>query len=117
MLAPRQAQHGHTGRPLDYTSTLKVAVGRCSVQKGRRASTREASTPELADMQASSFLGASLAPRQASGNSMQQRGTLQTVCVATPSRPPTSNKPKRSKVELIKEGSDFLRHPLMQVTF
>lgn len=68
-------------------------------------------------MQASSFLGASLAPRQASGNSMQQRGTLQTVCVATPSRPPTSNKPKRSKVELIKEGSDFLRHPLMQVTF
>ncbi|KAL4421460.1 hypothetical protein ABPG75_010751 [Micractinium tetrahymenae] len=65
-------------------------------------------------MQASSFLGAALAPRQGSGSVAQQRGTLQTVCVATPSRPPTSNKPKRSKVELIKEGSDFLRHPLMQ---
>ena len=36
------------------------------------------------------------------------------VCVATPSRPPTSRGPKRSKVEIIKENSDFLRHPLMQ---
>lgn len=36
------------------------------------------------------------------------------VCVATPSRPPSSRGPKRSKVELIKEKSDFLRHPLMQ---
>ena len=36
------------------------------------------------------------------------------TCVATPSRPPTSKPAKRSKVELIKEKSDFLRHPLMQ---
>lgn len=34
--------------------------------------------------------------------------------VATPSRPPTAHPPKRSKVEIIKENSDFLRHPLMQ---
>ncbi|KDD76815.1 nitrite and sulphite reductase [Helicosporidium sp. ATCC 50920] len=34
--------------------------------------------------------------------------------VATPSRPPTAFPAKRSKVELIKEHSDYLRHPLMQ---
>jgi len=34
--------------------------------------------------------------------------------VANPARPPTSKPAKRSKVELIKENSDFLRHPLMQ---
>lgn len=33
--------------------------------------------------------------------------------VATPSRPPASRLAKRSKVEIIKEESDFLRHPLM----
>lgn len=36
------------------------------------------------------------------------------VChVATPSKPPASRLAKRNKVELIKEKSDFLRHPLM----
>lgn len=60
----------------------------------------------------SAFLGNALAASRPSGNS--QRCTTTTTCVATPSRPPTSNKPKRSKVELIKEKSDFLRHPLMQ---
>lgn len=36
------------------------------------------------------------------------------VChVATPSKPPASRLAKRSKVEIIKEKSDFLRHPLM----
>jgi sulfite reductase (ferredoxin) len=34
--------------------------------------------------------------------------------VATPARPPAAKLAKRSKVELIKEDSDFLRHPLMQ---
>lgn len=34
--------------------------------------------------------------------------------VATPVRPPASKLAKRSKVEIIKEDSDFLRHPLMQ---
>ena len=34
--------------------------------------------------------------------------------VATPSRPPSANKAARSKVETIKEESDFLRHPLME---
>lgn len=33
--------------------------------------------------------------------------------VATPSKPPASRLAKRSKVEIIKEQSDFLRHPLM----
>eukprot|EP01023_Acetabularia_acetabulum_P040136 TRINITY_DN3887_c0_g1_i12.p1 TRINITY_DN3887_c0_g1~~TRINITY_DN3887_c0_g1_i12.p1 ORF type:complete len:645 (-),score=124.94 TRINITY_DN3887_c0_g1_i12:1498-3432(-) len=36
------------------------------------------------------------------------------VCVATPSRPPSSKTAKRSKVEIIKEKSDYLRHPLME---
>lgn len=36
------------------------------------------------------------------------------VNVATPSKAPTNRLAKRSKVELIKEGSDFLRHPLME---
>ncbi|KAL6768888.1 SIR1 [Auxenochlorella protothecoides x Auxenochlorella symbiontica] len=44
---------------------------------------------------------------------MGQRRSVIT-CVATPSRPPTAHGPKRSKVEIIKEKSDFLRHPLMQ---
>mmetsp|Transcript_19310 Transcript_19310/g.32460 ORF Transcript_19310/g.32460 Transcript_19310/m.32460 type:complete len:731 (+) Transcript_19310:143-2335(+) len=35
-------------------------------------------------------------------------------CVATPSRPPTAFKAKRSAVEQFKEDSDFLRHPLME---
>jgi sulfite reductase (ferredoxin) len=35
-------------------------------------------------------------------------------CVATPSRPPTAFKARRSAVEQFKEDSDFLRHPLME---
>lgn len=62
---------------------------------------------------ASTFVGAPLAPRSAQG-SAPNRGASTVTCVATPSRPPASNKAKRSKVELIKEQSDFLRHPLMQ---
>ena len=62
---------------------------------------------------ASTFVGAPLAPRSAQG-SAPSRGASTVTCVATPSRPPASNKAKRSKVELIKEQSDFLRHPLMQ---
>jgi len=42
------------------------------------------------------------------------RGASHVVCVATPSKPPASRLAKRSKVEIIKENSDFLRHPLMQ---
>lgn len=41
----------------------------------------------------------------------QQAPTI--TAVATPSRPPASTAPKRSKVEIIKEQSDYLRHPLM----
>jgi hypothetical protein len=37
------------------------------------------------------------------------------TCVAVPSKPPTFRSAKRSKVEIIKEKSDYLRHPLMQV--
>lgn len=36
------------------------------------------------------------------------------VAVATPSKPPSFKMPKRSAVEIFKEQSDFLRHPLMQ---
>ena len=40
---------------------------------------------------------------------------LVAVGVAMPStRPPASRRAKRSKVEIIKEESDFLRHPLME---
>ncbi len=41
------------------------------------------------------------------------RGSIIT-CVATPTKPPAARLAKRSKVEIIKEKSDFLRHPLME---
>lgn len=41
-------------------------------------------------------------------------GTLRVRAVATPVRPPTTMPPKRSKVEIIKQNSDFLRHPLKE---
>jgi len=43
-----------------------------------------------------------------------RRGPGKVECVATPSKPPASRTAKRSAVELIKENSDFLRHPLME---
>lgn len=39
---------------------------------------------------------------------------VQTSCVATPTRPPATKLAKRSKVEIVKEQSDYLRHPLME---
>ncbi|DBA70436.1 TPA: transcriptional regulatory protein [Trebouxia sp. C0005] len=39
---------------------------------------------------------------------------VQTSCVATPVKPPSTKLAKRSKVEIVKEKSDFLRHPLME---
>eukprot|EP00882_Tetradesmus_deserticola_P000943 GHRQ01001023.1.p1 GENE.GHRQ01001023.1~~GHRQ01001023.1.p1 ORF type:complete len:405 (+),score=207.17 GHRQ01001023.1:218-1432(+) len=51
---------------------------------------------------------------------LQQRTTAPSrqglhVCnVAVPSKPPAFKAPKRSKVEIIKEKSDYLRHPLME---
>ena len=39
---------------------------------------------------------------------------LSVQSVAMPMQPPTLKPAKRSKVELIKERSDYLRHPLMQ---
>lgn len=57
------------------------------------------------------------APRQASsrsGLSASRSAPVRPQAVATPSKPPTSAPPKRSKVELIKETSDYLRHPLME---
>lgn len=41
-------------------------------------------------------------------------GRLVVTSVATPTKNPTSRLAKRSKVEIIKEKSDYLRHPLMQ---
>jgi len=52
------------------------------------------------------------------GRSVASRGVGRNVqpvvAVATPSKPPSSRQAKRSKVEIIKENSDFLRHPLME---
>jgi hypothetical protein len=51
---------------------------------------------------------------------LQQRSTAPSrqglhVCnVAVPSKPPAFKAPRRSKVEIIKEKSDYLRHPLME---
>lgn len=42
------------------------------------------------------------------------RGKLIVTNVAVPSKPPAFRNAKRSKVEIIKEKSDYLRHPLMQ---
>jgi sulfite reductase (ferredoxin) len=42
------------------------------------------------------------------------RRMLTVTNVATPSKPPSARLAKRSKVEIIKEQSDYLRHPLMQ---
>ena len=39
---------------------------------------------------------------------------LVVTAVATPSRPPAASMAARSKVESIKEESDYLRHPLME---
>ena len=41
------------------------------------------------------------------------RGALHVTCVAVPTKSPASRLAKRSKVEIIKEKSDYLRHPLM----
>lgn len=70
----------------------------------------------LAAMQ-SGFWGTALAARQPCPPTTSRAacGTAPRVmAVAAPSRPPVSNKPKRSKVELVKEESNFLRHPLME---
>jgi hypothetical protein len=63
---------------------------------------------------------AMLAPRPraaapSSSSASSSRGRLLVSNVAVPSRPPTSHKARRSKVEIIKEQSDYLRHPLMEV--
>ncbi|KAG2498567.1 hypothetical protein HYH03_003318 [Edaphochlamys debaryana] len=42
------------------------------------------------------------------------RGKLVITSVATPTKNPAARLAKRSKVELIKEKSDYLRHPLME---
>lgn len=47
-------------------------------------------------------------------NIARSRGQVQVTNVATPARPPTSQTARRGKVEIIKENSDYLRHPLMQ---
>jgi len=65
--------------------------------------------------QRSSMLGNGLnSTKYGSINTHPIRGNSLVTCVATPNKPPTSKPAKRSKVEIIKEKSDFLRHPLMQ---
>jgi hypothetical protein len=55
------------------------------------------------------------APSPSSSSSSSSRGRLLVTNVAVPSRPPTAHPARRSKVEIIKEQSDYLRHPLMEV--
>nr|QKY14996.1 sulfite reductase [ferredoxin] (SIR) [Polytomella parva] len=45
---------------------------------------------------------------------LASRGKQVITNVATPSKNPTSKLAKRSRVEIIKEQSDYLRHPLME---
>ncbi|KAG0613339.1 hypothetical protein M758_6G095600 [Ceratodon purpureus] len=56
--------------------------------------------------------GASAIPASTSGAASP--GALSICAVATPVKPPTTMPPKRSKVEIIKQNSDFLRYPLKQ---
>ena len=58
---------------------------------------------------------AARARRAASTAPARRRGGMTITNVAVPSKPPTFRSAKRSKVEIIKEKSDYLRHPLMQV--
>ncbi|CAG9462856.1 unnamed protein product [Pedinophyceae sp. YPF-701] len=63
-------------------------------------------------MLAHSVLSPATCPRV--GRGVSRRGQLVVTNVATPNKPPASRLARRSKVEVIKENSDFLRHPLMQ---
>jgi sulfite reductase (ferredoxin) len=76
---------------------------------GARA-TGAAATPALAPRKR-----AAASPSSSSSSSSSFRGRLLVSNVAVPSRPPTAHKARRSKVEIIKEQSDYLRHPLMEV--
>ena len=54
---------------------------------------------------------------QPSSQSARRLSVVSPQAVATPSKPPSMKMPKRSAVEIFKQESDFLRHPLMQVCF
>ncbi|CAD7701538.1 unnamed protein product [Ostreobium quekettii] len=58
--------------------------------------------------------GTPLAPAAPKTDRSRAHASGRVCAVATPSKPPTTRKARRSKVEIIKEGSDFLRHPLME---
>ncbi|GFR49142.1 hypothetical protein Agub_g11159 [Astrephomene gubernaculifera] len=55
-----------------------------------------------------------LTGKLSAGMQRPSRGQMVVTNVATPSKNPTSRLAKRSKVEIIKEKSDYLRHPLME---
>merc|ERR1719218_576130 len=57
--------------------------------------------------------GASQLARRPAG-SCPRRVAVAPQAVATPSKPPAMKLPKRGAVEIIKQESDFLRHPLME---
>lgn len=48
------------------------------------------------------------------GQVCRHGGPLRISCIATPTKPPAARLAKRSKVEIIKQESDYLRHPLME---
>lgn len=58
------------------------------------------------------FAGQSVACSRPAARQAQIR--VHTSCVATPVKPPATKLAKRSKVEIVKEQSDYLRHPLME---
>jgi hypothetical protein len=55
-----------------------------------------------------------MSSRHGAGGPRSGRRGLVVTNVAVPAKPPAFREPKRSKVEIIKEKSDYLRHPLMQ---
>lgn len=68
----------------------------------------------LVTMRSAAFRGVQLEAAAPSTSSRQHKAVPATItAVATPSKPPASTAPKRSKVEIVKENSDYLRHPLM----
>ncbi|KAK9814405.1 hypothetical protein WJX72_005383 [[Myrmecia] bisecta] len=58
--------------------------------------------------------GSPVVARPAACRSPVSTAVVRPSCVATPTKPPSAKVAKRSKVETLKEQSDYLRHPLME---
>eukprot|EP00898_Chlorokybus_atmophyticus_P001968 jgi/Chlat1/2772/Chrsp187S02945 len=93
-----------------------VTAASSAARPGRpAAATAAASRPAAAFTEFSGLRAVSRVDTCASSSSSHaatRPGAVQ--CVATPAAPPSAKPAKRSKVEIIKENSDFLRHPLLE---